>query len=175
MRRIYVGCSHARHPAPNADALVGFYDAAELSSTLRSSRVVLKFDLFTTLPMQMGANSVPPKILALIKSPMRSGPPMRFPQPTNCFGKHESKRLRKSASISRTTSASAPKADYEFRPLRFDVAEAARLLRMSRAQLYNRMKDGLIAAQKDGARTYITRAELKRYVGSCERKSNREV
>jgi hypothetical protein len=53
-------------------------------------------------------------------------------------------------------------------PLRFEVHEAARMLRMSRAQLYNRMKDGLIRVQKDGARTYITRAELERYVASCD-------
>ena len=53
-------------------------------------------------------------------------------------------------------------------PLRFEVHEAARMLRMSRAQLYNRMRDGLIRVQKDGARTYITRAELERYVASCD-------
>jgi excisionase family DNA binding protein len=51
--------------------------------------------------------------------------------------------------------------------LRFEVIEAAQILRMSRAQLYNRIHDGSISPQKDGARTYITRAELKRYVESC--------
>lgn len=51
--------------------------------------------------------------------------------------------------------------------LRFDIAEAARILRMSRAQLYIRISDGAIRPQKDGARTYITRAELERYVASC--------
>ncbi len=51
--------------------------------------------------------------------------------------------------------------------LRFEVAEAARILRISRAQLYNRIQEGLLRPQKDGARTYITRAELKRYVESC--------
>lgn len=50
--------------------------------------------------------------------------------------------------------------------LRFAVAEAAQILRMSRAQLYNRIHDGSIRPQKDGARTYITRAELERYVNS---------
>jgi hypothetical protein len=35
---------------------------------------------------------------------------------------------------------------------------------MSRAQLYNRIQDGSINPQKDGTRTYITRAELERYV-----------
>jgi len=45
--------------------------------------------------------------------------------------------------------------------------EAARILRMSRAQLYNRIHEGSIKRQKDGSRTYITRGELERYVESC--------
>jgi len=52
--------------------------------------------------------------------------------------------------------------------LRFEVPEAAHILRMSRAQLYHRIQEGFIRSQKDGARTYITRTELKRYVESCE-------
>jgi hypothetical protein len=52
-------------------------------------------------------------------------------------------------------------------PLRLDVVEAAQILRMSRAQLYNRTQDGSINPQKDGTRTYITRAELERYVEGC--------
>jgi excisionase family DNA binding protein len=51
--------------------------------------------------------------------------------------------------------------------LRFDVFEAAKILRMSRAQLYNRIQDGSLKPHKDGARTYITRAELERYVHAC--------
>lgn len=51
--------------------------------------------------------------------------------------------------------------------LRFEVTEAARILRMSRAQLYNRIHDGALTPQKDGARTYITRTELERYVEAC--------
>jgi hypothetical protein len=51
--------------------------------------------------------------------------------------------------------------------LRFEVCEAAQILRMSRAQLYNRIHDGTLKPQKDGARTYITRAELVRYVEAC--------
>jgi excisionase family DNA binding protein len=51
--------------------------------------------------------------------------------------------------------------------LRFDIAEAARILRFSRATLYSRISDGVIRTQKDGRRTYITRAELERYVASC--------
>ena len=52
--------------------------------------------------------------------------------------------------------------------LRFDIAEAAQLLRMSRAQLYARIHAGAIRPQKDGARTYVTRIELERYVASCD-------
>jgi excisionase family DNA binding protein len=52
--------------------------------------------------------------------------------------------------------------------LRFDVLEAAQILRMSRAQLYHRIQQGTIRRQKDGARTYITRSELERYVESCD-------
>ena len=51
--------------------------------------------------------------------------------------------------------------------LRFGVTEAARMLRMSRAQLYNRISDGALKPQKDGSRTYFTRAELERYVSAC--------
>jgi excisionase family DNA binding protein len=51
--------------------------------------------------------------------------------------------------------------------LRFEVPEAAQILRMSRAQLYNRIHEGSIKPQKDGTRTYITRVELERYVESC--------
>lgn len=51
--------------------------------------------------------------------------------------------------------------------LRFEIVEAAQILRMSRAQLYNRIQEGCIRPQKDGSRSYITHAELERYVDSC--------
>ena len=51
--------------------------------------------------------------------------------------------------------------------LRFEVVEAARMLRMSQAQLYNRISDGALKPQKDGSRTYFTRSELERYVSAC--------
>ena len=92
---------------------------------------------------------------------------MRLSQSTVFLGERESRRRSKPDPNSQTKSAAAPKLVYELPPLRFEVAEAARLLRMSRAQLYNRMKEGLIMAQKDGVRTYITRAELERYVAAC--------
>jgi len=48
--------------------------------------------------------------------------------------------------------------------LRFEITEAARILRISRATLYERIRAGLIATQKDGRRAFITAAELHRYV-----------
>jgi hypothetical protein len=67
-----------------------------------------------------------------------------------------------------STRACSPPAIPDSLPaLRFEIPEAARILRMSRAQLYNRICEGSIKPQKDGARTYITRAELERYVESC--------
>jgi excisionase family DNA binding protein len=48
--------------------------------------------------------------------------------------------------------------------LRFEITEAAHILRISRATLYQRISGGLIATQKDGRRTFITATELQRYV-----------
>lgn len=50
--------------------------------------------------------------------------------------------------------------------LRFEIIEAARILRMSRATLYERIRNGNLKAQKDGRRRYITAAELHRYIAS---------
>lgn len=49
-------------------------------------------------------------------------------------------------------------------PLRYDINEAARMLRISRATLYERIRAGNIRTQKDGRRSFITAAELQRYV-----------
>ena len=48
--------------------------------------------------------------------------------------------------------------------IRFDMMEAARILRISRATLYERIKTGEIRTQKDGRRSYVTATELQRYV-----------
>jgi len=53
-------------------------------------------------------------------------------------------------------------------PLRADIDECADLLRMSRACLYNRIAEGVIRAQYDGRRRYVSRAELQRYVRSLD-------
>jgi excisionase family DNA binding protein len=75
--------------------------------------------------------------------------------------------LRKVAPMTAKTSRHIESALSTLPSLRFEVFEAARILRMSRAQLYNRIHEGSIRPQKDGARTYITRTELERYVSSC--------
>lgn len=48
--------------------------------------------------------------------------------------------------------------------LRFEIIEAARILRISRATLYQRIRGGSIAVQKDGRRTFSTATEIHRYV-----------
>jgi hypothetical protein len=50
--------------------------------------------------------------------------------------------------------------------IRFDITEASRILRMSRASLYERIRLGEIKSQKDGRRSYVTAAELQRYVNA---------
>lgn len=50
--------------------------------------------------------------------------------------------------------------------IRFDITETARILRMSRATLYERIRLGEIKTQKDGRRSYVTAVELHRYVSS---------
>ena len=46
---------------------------------------------------------------------------------------------------------SPPRVAVSASPIRFAIPEAAKLLRMSRAQLYNRINDGAIKPHKDGA------------------------
>ena len=41
------------------------------------------------------------------------------------------------------------------------------MLRVSRATLYQRIRTGHLAIQKDGRRSYITVTELHRYLGAC--------
>jgi len=56
--------------------------------------------------------------------------------------------------------------------LRFEITEAARILRMSRATLYQRVRTGQIKIHKDGRRTYISVVELHRYFGACNGAAN---
>lgn len=49
-------------------------------------------------------------------------------------------------------------------PLRVGILDAARVIGISRASLYKRILAGDIATQKDGKRTLVAVAELRRYV-----------
>jgi excisionase family DNA binding protein len=49
-------------------------------------------------------------------------------------------------------------------PLRVGVLEAARLIGVSRAQLYKHMKSGSIRAVKEGRHTLFTMKELRAFV-----------
>lgn len=48
------------------------------------------------------------------------------------------------------------------------IEETTSILKISRATLYERIKAGLISVTKDGARTFITGAEIERYLAACE-------
>jgi excisionase family DNA binding protein len=65
-------------------------------------------------------------------------------------------------------SAAAAERSRELPVLRFQLDEAKNILRISRSHLYKRIAEGAIKPQKDGARTYISRRELERYVEACE-------
>jgi len=56
--------------------------------------------------------------------------------------------------------------DLRLPQLRFAMAEAAQILRISRVTLYQRIKAGLIQVQKDGRRSFVTVGELQRYANS---------
>ena len=50
--------------------------------------------------------------------------------------------------------------------LRFEIREATRILRLSRAAFYQRVRRGEIALSKDGRRSYVAVSELERYIAS---------
>jgi excisionase family DNA binding protein len=53
-------------------------------------------------------------------------------------------------------------------PLRLGLDQAAQILNTTRATLYCRIRDGALKAHKDGRRTYLTMAEVKRYAKRAE-------
>lgn len=48
-------------------------------------------------------------------------------------------------------------------PLRLEITEAAQALRISRALLYRRIKEGRIHVVRDGGRVFVSYSELLRY------------
>jgi hypothetical protein len=57
----------------------------------------------------------------------------------------------------------------EVEPLRVGVLDAARIIGVSRARLYQHMKAGTIAFIKDGARTLFLVTELRAFVARSSR------
>lgn len=53
--------------------------------------------------------------------------------------------------------------------LRHTFDEACTLLRVSRSTLYSRIRSGAIRVHHDGTRTYVSAAELTRYIERIER------
>ena len=53
-------------------------------------------------------------------------------------------------------------------PLRVDVIEAARIIGVSRRQLYRHVRAGKIDAVKDGRRTLFTRKAIDEFVSRTE-------
>ena len=49
---------------------------------------------------------------------------------------------------------------------RYTIEEACQLTRLSRATLYERIAAGRLAVVKDGRRTFVTGAELERYLSA---------
>ena len=52
--------------------------------------------------------------------------------------------------------------------LRFEITEVAKILRISRATLYQRIRDHRIAIHQAGRRTFVTSTELLRYGNSAD-------
>lgn len=49
--------------------------------------------------------------------------------------------------------------------LRYPLTDVAKILHLSRATLYERIKAGKLAIHKDGRRSFVSASELRRYVG----------
>ena len=50
--------------------------------------------------------------------------------------------------------------------LRFEISEVAKILRISRATLYQRIREGRLFIHKDGRRSFVAADELLRYVNA---------
>jgi excisionase family DNA binding protein len=50
---------------------------------------------------------------------------------------------------------------------RYPIDEAAKLLGVSRAYLYQRASSGVLRLTKDGTRSFVDASEVDRYVAAC--------
>jgi excisionase family DNA binding protein len=53
-------------------------------------------------------------------------------------------------------------------PARFSILQVCQLTGLGRSALYDRISRGLLRVVKDGHRTFISRAEVERYLKACE-------
>lgn len=53
-------------------------------------------------------------------------------------------------------------------PARYSIPQFAELTGLSRSTVYERIARGLIKLTKDGRRSFVSRAELERYLKACE-------
>jgi hypothetical protein len=54
-----------------------------------------------------------------------------------------------------------------FKP-RNTITEFCEISGLARATVYKRIASGLLRVTKDGARTFVTGAEIERYLAACE-------
>jgi hypothetical protein len=52
--------------------------------------------------------------------------------------------------------------------LRYPLTDVAKILHLSRATLYERIKVGRLVIQKDGRRSFVTTDEIRRYIASSQ-------
>lgn len=53
-------------------------------------------------------------------------------------------------------------------PARLSISEALAILKISEDTFHRRVAEGKLAVSKDGRRTFVSGAELERYLASCE-------
>lgn len=59
----------------------------------------------------------------------------------------------------------------EFTKPRYPVTEARDLLGLGHSKFYTRVKEGKLRLQKDGKRSFVTAAEIARYIEACDQQS----
>ncbi len=52
-------------------------------------------------------------------------------------------------------------------PLRLNIRQAGPALNLSRATIFQRIKDGRLRVTKDGAWAFVSHAEIARYLEAC--------
>lgn len=66
---------------------------------------------------------------------------------------------------------SAPRNENAAAAARYSIPQVCQIIGLGRATVYDRITRGLLRVVKDGHRTFISRAELERYLKDCEGQS----